>query len=218
MKSLIKECCNGEWLDLVNSNCEKISVEKKSKIFSAGEKALGIFEVIEGKVKVSSTDKIGNEYLLRLAGNFAILGHRGIGGDWKYNVTATALEDSTLLFIPRKTFETLAQKNPLFSYKMMTLFAADLKSTEEKFLHLSVLNRIASAILLNYQAFGVNKKTKALNYTLSRQDLANAAITSYESTIRAISELKKLKLIDTSNKSIKISNPKKLEQFVSTSE
>jgi len=218
MKSLIKECCTDAWLDLVNATVKKISVEKNTNIFSAGEKALGLYEVIKGKVKVSSKDKIGNEYLLRLAGNLAILGHRGIGGNWKYSVTATALEDTTLLFIPRNTFEILAKTNPLFSYKLMSLFAADLKTTEEKFLHLSVLNRIASAILMNYRAFGINPKTNELNYTLSRQDLANAAITTYESTIRAIGELKKLNLIDTNNKSIRINNPKKLEAFVAESE
>ncbi len=144
-----------------------------------------------------------------------ILGHRGIGGDWVYHVTATALEDTTLLFIPRKTFEILAKTNAEFSYKMMTLFAEELKHAEEKTLHLPVINRVANAILMNYNAFGADAKTGELYYTLSRQDFANRAITTYESTVRAIAELKSEKIIDTDNKTIFIKNLKKLQQVAS---
>lgn len=214
MKSIIKECCTDAWHELVLSSSKKINIAKNENVFTSGEKALGLYEIIKGKVKVTTRDKDGNEYLLRLAGNSAILGHRGIGGDWKYHVSATALENTTLLFIPRATFEILAQTNPMFSYKLMQLFAADLKTSEEKFLHLPVIARIAGAILMNYYAFGINTKTGELNYTLSRQDMANAAITTYESSIRAIAELKKMKLIDTRVKSISIPNVKNLELFI----
>lgn len=79
----------------------------------------------------------------------------------------------------------------------MTLFAEELKHSEEKTMHLPVINRIASAILMNYEAFGANQKTGELNFTISRQDYANRAITTYESTIRALADLKKEKIIDT---------------------
>lgn len=215
MKSFIKQCCSGAWLDLVNSSSKQVRVSAKENVFNAGETAEGIFEIIEGKVKVTSKDNLGNESLIRLAGDSDILGHRGIGGDWNYHVTATALEDCTLLFIPRKTFEILARTNPEFSYKMMTLFAEELKQAEEKTLHLPVINRVANAILMNYNAFGADPKTGELNYTLTRQDYANRAITTYESTVRAIAELKAEKIIDTKNKTIFIRNLKKLQQVAS---
>ena len=213
MKSFFKECCSDAWLDLIESSKQNVSILKNEVVFRSGEKAKGIFEIVKGKVKVTANDKLDNEVLLRLAGNNSILGHRGIGGDWKYHVTATALEDTTLVFIPRSTFEILAQTNPKFSYKLLTLFAEDLRYSEEKFLHLPVVNRIANAILLNYRAFGMNQKTKQLNYTLSRQDMANAAITTYESTVRAIAELKNKKIIGINKKSIIINDLKALEQF-----
>lgn len=153
--------------------------------------------------------------MLRLAADSDILGHRGIGGDWIYHVTAEALTDTTLLFIPKKTFEVLAKTNAEFSYKLMTLFAEELKHSEEKTMHLPVINRIASAILMNYEAFGANQKTGELNFTISRQDYANRAITTYESTIRALADLKKEKIIDTDDKTIFIKNLKKLREFAS---
>lgn len=215
MKSFIKECCSGAWLDLINSSSKIVHVSAKDKIFSAGEKAEGIFEIIQGRAKVTSKDSLGNESLLRLAADSDILGHRGIGGDWIYHVTAEALTDTTLLFIPKKTFEVLAKTNAEFSYKLMTLFAEELKHSEEKTMHLPVINRIASAILMNYEAFGANSKTGELNFTISRQDYANRAITTYESTIRALADLKKEKIIDTDNKTIFIKNLKKLREFAS---
>ncbi|MBK9593459.1 MAG: Crp/Fnr family transcriptional regulator [Crocinitomicaceae bacterium] len=215
MKSFIKQCCSGAWLDLINSSSKQVKIGAKENVFLAGDKAEGIFEIISGKVKVTSKDNLENESLIRLAADSDILGHRGIGGDWVYHVTATALEDTTLLFIPRKTFEILARTNAEFSYKMMTLFAEELKHAEEKTLHLPVINRVANAILMNYTAFGADAKTGELNYTLSRQDFANRAITTYESTVRAIAELKSEKIIDTDNKTIFIKNLKKLQQVAS---
>lgn len=215
MKSFIKECCTGAWLDLINASSKVIHVPAKEMIFEAGEKATGIFEIIQGKVKVTSKDSLGNESLLRLAADSDILGHRGIGGDWIYHVSAQALTDSSLLFIPRKTFEVLAKTNAEFSYKLMTLFAEELKHSEEKTMHLPVVNRIASAVLLNYEAFGADSKSGELNFTISRQDLANRAITTYESTIRALADLKKDKVIDTDNKTIFIKNLKKLREIAS---
>ena len=215
MKSFIKECCTGAWLDLINASSKVIHVPAKEMIFEAGEKATGIFEIIQGKVKVTSKDSLGNESLLRLAADSDILGHRGIGGDWIYHVSAQALTDSSLLFIPRKTFEVLAKTNAEFSYKLMTLFAEELKHSEEKTMHLPVVNRIASAVLLNYEAFGADSKSGELNFTISRQDLANRAITTYESTIRALADLKKDKVIDTDNNTLFIKNLKKLREIAS---
>lgn len=216
MRSFFKECCSDAWLELIKTTGQQILVKAKKPVFTSGEEAKGIYEIISGKVKVTSKDSSGNEFLLRLAGDNNILGHRGIGGDWMYHVTATALTDTELLFIPKKTFEILARTNPEFSYRLMTFFAEELKHAEERTLHMPVINRIAGVIVLNYEAFGINEKTKELNFTISRQDIANRAITSYESTIRALADLKEMKIIDTDNKSIIIKDLKKLIKLAKT--
>lgn len=213
MRSFIKSCCNGAWLELINSTSKIVKVKAKEHIFTAGEKAEGIFEIQDGKVKVIATDASGNVTLVRLASNADILGHRGIGGDWIYRVTAIALVDTTLIFIPKKTFEVLARTNAEFSYKLMSFFAEELRHSEEKIMHLPVINRVAHAILLNYIAFGANPKTGRLNYTISRRDIASKAVTTYESTIRAIAELKEAKIIDTDNKAIFIKKLKELREL-----
>lgn len=218
MKSLIRETCTGQWLELLNRESKKITVKAKENIFNAGDTALGIYEIISGKIKVTAKDSTGTESLVRLAGDNDILGHRGVGGDWIYRVTATALEDTKLLFIPRYTFELLAKNNPEFSYRLMTLFAEDLRHSEEKTMHLPVVNRVANAILMNCEAFGMNNKTGKLNYTISRQDYANRAVTTYESTIRAIADLKQSGIIDTDNKTILVKDFDRLKKIALTAE
>ena len=125
MRSFFKECCSDAWLELIKTTGQQILVKAKKPVFTSGEEAKGIYEIISGKVKVTSKDSSGNEFLLRLAGDNHILGHRGIGVDWMYHVTATALTDTELLFIPKKTFEILARTNPEFSYRLMTFFAEE---------------------------------------------------------------------------------------------
>jgi CRP-like cAMP-binding protein len=100
----------------------------------------------------------------------------------------------------------------------MLFVAEELRRSEQQvrnILNMDVEQRVAKAVLATLQCFGFDKDDKSLlAFTPSRQDLADYAGTTYESTIRAISELQKKKLIKTVGREIRVLDRKKLEKLL----
>lgn len=214
MESFLKQYCSAEWQEFIDFYKKNVEVKKNKTIFNVGDDTKGLYVVRSGKVKVL-TKSIGNEQrLIRLASEGDILGHRGFGGNWTYPITAIALEDTILTFIPLKAFNTITKSNNEFTYQLMMFFAEELRKSEDNSGALPVLNRVAKAIYENYLAFGYDKKDKnKLSFTLSRKDYASMCDTTYESVIRSITALAKNKIINTKNKDIYIVNLAELKKM-----
>jgi CRP-like cAMP-binding protein len=68
---------------------------------------------------------------------------------------------------------------------------------------------------INAGVFGYSVVEKnMLSYTLSRKDIANFAGTTYESVIRSLNTLEKMKVIRTNKKNIYILNNKLLDKII----
>jgi CRP/FNR family transcriptional regulator len=140
------------------------------------------------------------------------LGHRGLGNDIYYPVSATALEASEVCFIDLDFFHSTVKVNYQFLYELMMFFAGELKESEKKMrnlAHMPVKGRIAQA-LLNFKAkFGTTEEG-FIDLNLSRQDLASYTGTTYETVFRIMNELVLEGSIALSGKNIFITDEAKL--------
>jgi len=211
MNIVLQKYCSEHWYEFILFHSKTITVEAGQAIFSAGETTLGIHILNKGKAKVVAYTGIGTERIIRLAAEDDVLGHRGFGGPWKYTVSAIALEDSELLFIPIDVFNAAFKSNPDFAYYMLMFFADELRESERLATQLPIKNVIASVLYNNLQVFGyaTDSNTK-LSHTLSRKDLASQAGTRYETLVRTLAELNNEKIIKLEGKSIHILNEKSL--------
>lgn len=211
MDSFLKQHCTKDWQQFIDFHKSIITFEANSLIFSEGDEVKGLYVVNEGKVKVYSTEADGKENIIRLASDGKIIGHRGFGGNWKYPVSAKSYVKTTMSFIPLDVFNTIAKTNTEFTYQLMMFYAEELRLSEERNTLVPVKNRIAKAILQNFEAFGADTKDPLkLSYTISRKDYASKVNTTYETVIRVLSELNKDKVIELQGKSIKILNLEEL--------
>lgn len=207
MDSFLKQYCSPEWQEFVEFHKSMVEFKADTLIFKEGDPVKGLFIVNTGKVKVYTTESDGKENIIRLASNGEVVGHRGFGGDWMYPVSARTYEKTMTTFIPLKIFNIVAKANAEFSYHLMMFFAEELRCSEQKNMQVPVKNRIAKAILMNYNVFGGDTKDSAkISYTISRKDYASKVNTTYETVIRVLSELNKDKIIELQGKSIRISN------------
>lgn len=202
-----------EWLEVVRLKREVQEFEKGARIFKEGDPVKGIYFILNGKVKVDMSwgDK---SYIVRLAGEGDILGHRGLGMDSVYPINATALEPTTVCFIPTDLFSTLLKTNTDFLYKLAFFFAEELKFTERRMKHLAhmpVKGRVAESLLMIRDAFGTNEDG-ALSYSMSRKDMAAMCGTTYESVIRMLNELVADNYIQLSDKAIHLVDEARLEE------
>lgn len=210
---LFKKYCSSEWMIIFESNKQIINVKAKERIFNEGDEVKGIFFIEEGRVKVISTFNEGDEKILRVAGNDTILGHRGI--NYKhYHISAEALTDTRLTFLPIDIFIKILKANPGMSIYLINFLTEELREAEERLRNLLILDpkkRIALILLKLIDTFGYSKVQKnLLQYTLSRTDMANMAGTTYETIIRTLSHFEDMKLIELVGKKIAIKKEDKL--------
>ncbi len=207
MNSVLKKHCSEYWYEFILFYSAIIKVKKNEYVFQSGEETNGIFIIHSGKAKVVAETGNDTVRIIRLAAEGDILGHRGFGGSWKYTVSAIALEDLELLFIPLKIFNEAIRANPEFAYFMMMLFAEELRESERLASQLPIRNIIASVLINNLTVFGFAKDSKTkLSHTLSRKDLSSQAGTRYETVVRTLAEFKNEGLIKIEGKSIHILN------------
>jgi CRP-like cAMP-binding protein len=208
--------CMIEWRPLIGLNKETRMFRKGRPVFLEGDPVEGIYFMYKGWVKVHKQWTHPKELIVRFAGTGDIIGHRGLGDKKNYPVSATALEDSTVCFIPEDFLESSLRANPTLTYRFMQFYGVELQKAERRMrdlVHMETKGRIAGALLEMSHKFGKNREG-FISMPVSRQDIASYAGTTYETLFKLFNELKKEKLILTSGKFIKIKNETKLYQLL----
>lgn len=210
--------CLREWLPAIDSNRQTFHVKKGETLFKEGDKVTGIYFVYTGKVKVHK--KWGDkELIVRFANPGAIVGHRGLGNNTIYPVSATAIEPATVCFIDLAFFITTLRVNHEFTYQLMMFFAEELQVSERKMrnlAHMPVKGRVAQALLTLKERFGITNEGW-IDIVLSRQDLASFAGTTYETVFRIMTELTNDNVIAVAGKNIAITDAEKLARLTNES-
>lgn len=188
--------------------------KKGEFIFNEGAFPKAIYVVYRGVVKVHKYGENGKEQITRLAKAGDLLGYRSLLNDDTYEASASAIEQTQLFKIPKDSFFELIKQNPDFSLKVIKLLSEDLKQSEKKLLDMvqkSVREKVAEALLLLNEKFGVDEVTKAINSKLTRKEIGDIAGVTTESTIRTMSEFNKENIIEIQGKSIIITDIEKLK-------
>jgi CRP-like cAMP-binding protein len=203
--------CIPEWKQIISLRKRTFLIRKGKTLFQLGEEVKGIFFLYSGAVKIHAPWSDGREMILRFASGGDIVGHRSLG-DASYSITATALEDTTVCFIDNEFFEVSMKANPHLTYKLMHFYAAELQEAERRMrdlTHREVKGRVAGALLDVWRLFGVNADN-FIALTLTRQDIAAYAGTTYETVFKLFAELTAAGVITTSGKDIRIDQPEYL--------
>jgi len=207
--------CLKEWQPAISFGKKNLKLKKGEVLFREGEPVTGVYFVYSGSMKVYKKWDQDKDLILRFAKGGAMLGHRGLGNNLVYPISAAALEPTVVCFINTKLFEATLKTNSEFTIQLMHFLVQELCESEKKMrnlVHMPVKNRVAEALLHLKDLFG---ETEAgfINTDLSRQDLASFAGATYETVFRMINELVKEKLITLSGKSIAIKNLRGLKKL-----
>jgi CRP/FNR family transcriptional regulator len=163
-----------------------------------------MYFIYSGKVKVHKKWDNGKELIVRLAQDGDIVGHRGLGSDNIYPVSATSLVTTEICFIDLDFFNSTLKVNQDFIYELMMFFASELKESEKRMrnlAHMSVKGRVANALLMLQTKFGTSPEGY-IDIHLSRQDLASYIGTTYETVFRVMNELVEENAISLDGKNI----------------
>lgn len=191
-------------------------VKKGEVLFDEGEKLKGVYCVKDGVSKLSKLSANGKDQIVKLAAKGEVLGQRSVIAEESANLSAIAVSDMEVCFIPKDAIVHTLHKNPDFTFEVLRHMAHDLKEADDVIVNMSqktVKQRIAEAFLYLKDHYGEDPEG-FLSLSLSREDIANVVGTATESCIRTISEFKKEGLLRTSGKKVGIVNEKKLQEMV----
>lgn len=207
--------CMPEWKEVTALHRKTVTFRKGKALFEQGEPVKGIFFIYSGAVKIHAPWGDGREMIIRWARAGDIAGLRGLGGNAVFPISATALEDTTACFIGNDFLELSLKANPSLTYTLMHFYATELQAAEKRMrdlTHMEVKGRIAGALLDIGRTFGTSKEG-FLGLTLTRQDIAAYAGTTYETVFKFFTELTASGVITTSGKDIRINQPERLLQL-----
>lgn len=209
---LVCRLCLKEWLPVVQTQKKHFDCKKGDVLFREGDPVTGIYFLYKGKVKVHKHWDEGKELIVRFAREGDIVGHRGIGTDMVYPVTATALEPATVCYFELDFFNASLKVNHELLYELMLFYARELQESEKRMrnlAHMPVKGRLANALITLKEKFGYDKDG-FIAFPLSRQDLASYIGATYETTFRMLNAMIEENLVAVSGRYITLTNEEKL--------
>lgn len=191
------------------------TIKKGEVIFAEGENVNGIFCIKKGVCKLTKLSPNGKDQIVKLVSKGELLGQRSLISEEAVNLSAVALEDMEVCFIPKTEVMGFFDKNNQFSMNVMKNICGDLKEADGHMVDMaqkSVKERLAETLLHLHDTFGVNDDN-SLKIQLSRDELASMIGTATESCIRLLSDLKKLGMIELVGKKITLKDISKLKRI-----
>ncbi|MBW4360769.1 Crp/Fnr family transcriptional regulator [Flavobacterium taihuense] len=212
--SSLKALNKDELIKLSDCKTSKI-IKKGENIFEEGENVNGIFCIKDGVCKLTKLSPNGKDHIVKLVSKGELLGQRSMISDEPANLSAVALEDMQVCFIPKNEILGFFDKNNQFSMNVMKTICGDLKSADEHMVNMaqkSVKERLAETLVYLHETFGTNTDS-TLKIQLSRDELASMIGTATESCIRLLSDFNKLGLIELVGKKIVLKDINKLKKI-----
>ena len=212
--SSLKALNKDELLQL--SDCKtSYTIKKGETIFEEGENVNGIYCIKDGICKLTKLSPNGKDQIVKLVKKGELLGQRAMISEEPVNLSAVALEEMQVCFIPKSDIMGYFDKNNQFSMNVMRTICSDLKDADDHMVSMAqktVKERLAETLLYLEETFG-KSSDGSLNVQLSREELSGMIGTATESCIRLLSDFKKLGLIELNGKKIILKDISKLKRI-----
>ena len=180
------------------------TIKKGEPIFEEGESVNGIYCIKDGVCKLSKLSANGKDQIVKLVKSGELLGQRSMISDEPANLSAVALEDMEVCFIPRSEVLQFFNNNNQFSMNIMKSICGDLKESDDHMVSMAqktVKERLAETLL--YLKDDIYKKSQ-FTIDLSRQELADMSNMTKESLVRILQQFKESNIIKTQGSNIEI--------------
>lgn len=215
---LIKKHIEAESIQPFLQHRTMFRCNKGQQFILEGSPVNGLYFIQDGCVKVYRQTPSQDSQIIRFSRNGEIVGHRGFGTSFLYDISATALTDSTLCHFPSEALIEMLHVTPPLMFDFMLFYADQLQKSEAnavKYGKMSVREKVLNGLLFIKRKFG--QTNGWINITLSRKDIADFAGISQEQVIRTLSGLRKDGTIVLKGKKIGIPDSTIIESELSKS-
>lgn len=188
----------------------RLAIERSFKpeefVFWEGDAPDYFYIVIEGRIKVLKYASSGKEFIIAFFGPGEMFGEVAVFEDKPYPASAQAVADTRILGIQKNDFLSFLAGRPRVALSIINILGGRLRDAQSRLKDLAgerVEQRLARTLLMLSSKLG-----PTLPFT--RQEIADMAGTTTETTIRVTSQLKDRGIIRSVRGKIIILNETKL--------
>jgi CRP/FNR family transcriptional regulator len=187
-------------------------------VFSESSSGDSLFIVASGRVKIFSRSSTGRTKTFAFLEPKDIFGEMALLDQNTRSASAQAVQDSTLLVIPKQDFKKLLGRYPKLSFSLLQTVCARLRWADQEIKLMSfnnVLGRLARILLDLAQRYGAQTGDGVrIELELSNQELADLVGTAREMVSRVLHRLSRTGCLQLGKRSIVIRDPEKLKAWV----
>jgi CRP-like cAMP-binding protein len=194
-----------EWLP---ANVRSAAIDHKLKageaLFRLGNKAVGLYEVIAGRVRLSRVDRSGREIVLHVAGPGETLAEASLFSA-QYHCDAIANTNATVRIYPKRDVLSAFEQNPKAAQAFTEMLARQVMSLRTRIEQRNIRSareRVRHFLMLNV---GSDRRTVELSGTV--KDLAAEIGLTHEALYRTLAALERSGEIKRKGERIVLSKP-----------
>ncbi|MBR1681832.1 MAG: Crp/Fnr family transcriptional regulator [Bacteroidaceae bacterium] len=212
----ITQILTPEECELLDRHATVHLYKKNGCIYEAGEVPAYLHCLVEGKVKICKEGVGGRTQIVRIIKPVDYFGYRPAFAGEKYATSALAFEPSVIVRIPIGTIMRLLMENARLGLFFIERLATDLGQADARTVNLTqkhIRGRLAEALLLLRDRYGLEEDASTLSIYLSREDLANLSNMTTANAIRTLSAFANEKLLAVDGRKIKLIDVARLEKI-----
>jgi CRP/FNR family transcriptional regulator, nitrogen oxide reductase regulator len=209
-----------EACEIVLRDAHSLRVAKGKAVFEQGEEVHAFFLLLHGHIRAAKMTPAGEQVIVRYVSSGEIFGVAQAIGLTHYPATATAVEDSVILSWPVAAWARLTAQFPLLAANTLKTVGGRLQEAHSRVVEMSteqVEQRVAHALLrLANQSGRRSDQGIAIDFPLSRQDIAEMTGATIFTVSRTLSNWEQRGLIDSGRQRIVLSEPDALRALAET--
>lgn len=191
------------------------TVKKGEYIFEEGEHINGVFCIKSGVCKLVKLSANGKDQIVKLNTRGDLLGQRSTLSNEPTNLSAVAVTDMEVCFIPEAEIIRAIGQNTSFTIDMFKMLGHSIKESDDLLVNMSqksMRERLAATLIMLEEEFG-HEEDGNLSLVLTREEFAGIVGTATESVIRLLSQFNKEKLIKIEGRHIALTDIDKLKRI-----
>jgi CRP-like cAMP-binding protein len=193
----------------------RLEFKKGQPVFREGSHPKGVYIVRKGKIKIYKTNSSGTKSIVYIYKKGDFFGYRPLLALDPQPVSAVAMDNAVLSYIPRESFLTLFNRSDTLARHLALILSKEFSVWINKmtvFTEYSVRERVALSLLILNRVYQKNGE-KRVTIAIGRDDFASFVGTAKETLVRTLRHFKDEKIISTQNTKIVVLKPELLYSY-----
>ncbi len=191
-----------EDLRLISDHGVTRSYPKNTILINEGDHSDSLYVILEGKVKVFTSDEHGKEFILSMQEAGDYFGELSLIDDSPRSASVMTLEKCRMCVISKADFQRCLEENPALAFELIRSLARRIRSLTERVRNLALLDvygRVARTLL---DMATEQDGNLVIEQRLTHQDIANMVGASREMVSRIMKDLTAGGYVRVSNRKI----------------